>query len=263
MSITRARREIMKKGIWKNQEVKDLFSTVENYKNDNKALKEAFVCHAKKYGRKPNSVRNYYYHEIDNLASDSPRLKKLGIDLEKHQKSEIAYFSEAEEKALMERIDRMVKDGVSVRKACLALSNGDVSKMLRYQNKYRNFLAKQKPKYENKDNIIKFASKKSGITDGELQALFMGLVRLVKRNAQEEYDSKLTAQLDKANASLRKALVEMSGKEKELKDLKNNFLKIKEENLALKQELISLRCDKANKLKDKLTSVKSKKVASK
>lgn len=262
MAITRARREKMKKGIWKNQEVKDLFSTVENYKRENKALKEAFICHAQKYGRKPNSVRNYYYHEIDNLASDSVRVKKLGIDLGKHQKSEIAYFSEVEEKALMERIDRMVKDGVSVRKACLALSNGDVSKMLRYQNKYRNFLAKQKPKYESKDNIIKFVTKKTGITDGELQALFMGLVRLVKRNAQEEYDSKLSAQLDKANANLRKALVEMSGKEKELKDLKGNFLKIKEENLLLKQELVALRCDKANKLKNKLSSVKTK-VASK
>ena len=253
----------MKKGIWKNQEVKDLFMVVEKFKNENKSLKEAFDSHAKKYGRKPNSVRNYYYHEIDNLAQDVSRLKKIGIDLSKHQKSEIAYFSEAEEKALMERIHRMVSDGVSVRKACLALSNGDVSKMLRYQNKYRNYIAKQKPKYEKKDNIIKFTNKKNTITEGELQALFMGLVRLVKRNAQEEYDAKLKLQLEKANSSLRKAIVEMSGKEKEFKDLKNNFLKIKEENLALKQELLQARCDKASKLKEKLNKIEQQKAVSK
>lgn len=251
----------MKKGIWKNQEVKDLFSIVENFKNSNKALKEAFAEHARKYGRRPNSVRNYYYHEIDNLSADDARLKKLGIDLSKHEKSEIAYFTEGEQKALMERIDRMVRDGVSVRKACFTLSNGDVTKMLRYQNKYRNYLSKQKPKFEDKGNIIKFTNKKnSSITDGELQALFMGLVRLVKRNAMQELDSSFKVQLDKANANLRKALVEMSGKEKELQLLKTNFIKAKEENLSLRQEIVALRCDKAEKLKNKLNKVKNKSV---
>ena len=246
----------MKKGIWKNQEVKDLFLTVEKIKEENKSLKFAFLTHAEKYDRKPNSVRNYYYHEIDNLKEDKARLKKIGIDLSKHEKSEIKYFTESEEHDLMVRLDKLVKSGVSVRKACFSLSNGDVNLMLRFQNKYRNFLAKQKPKEENKDNIIKFTKKKSSLSDNELQALFMGLVRLVKRSAIEEINNKVQIDIDKANIELRKTITELHNKEREVKELKSEFLKIKEENIKLVDNMMKLKCDKANKLREKLNSNK-------
>ena len=134
----------MKSGIWSNQEVKDLFKAVEEIKGSSQPLRKAFIMHAEKYSRMPNSVRNYYYHEIDNLTNDKTRLKKLAIDLSKHKKNNINYFSEEEEQSLMNKIDMLVKQGSSVRKACLTLSNGDVGQMLRFQNKYRNFLSKQK-----------------------------------------------------------------------------------------------------------------------
>ena len=119
------------KGIWKNSEVKELFNVVEDYKDKNKSLKLAFIAHAEKYGRKPNSVRNYYYHEVDNLKLDEKRLQKLGINLNRHNKSNINYFSPEEEQKLMQEVDALVKKGISVRKACLTLSGGDVSQMLR------------------------------------------------------------------------------------------------------------------------------------
>ncbi len=250
----------MKKGIWKNQEVKELFKTVEEIKNSNKSLKEAFIEHAKKFNRKPNSVRNYYYHEVDNLSSDKDRLKKLAIDLSKHKKSEIVYFTENEENELLQEIDKLVKNGVSVRQACLKLSKGDISLMLRYQNKYRNYLAKNSIKEEKdkSNNIIKFTNKKTTISDNDIQALFMGLVRLVKRNAQEEVESKNRILIEKANQQLRSALLDISGKEKQIKMLKESFVKIKEEKGKLEQELFKLKCDKANKLRQKLNKLENR-----
>lgn len=240
----------MKNGIWGNEEVKDLFETVEKVKEKNQSLRVAFSLHAQKYERKPNSVRNYYYHEIDNLKKDRKRLGEIGIDLSKHEKFEIKYFSHDEENMLMDKIDKEVQNGVSVRKACFNLSGGNAELMLRYQNKYRNFVAKEKPKEEN--NIIKFTKKRTTLTDGELQALFLGLVRLVKKNAVEEVG-------EKANIELRKAIVSLENKEREFDKLKTEFLKIKEENARLIDSLNTSRSEKAEKLKQKLLSKSSAK----
>ena len=243
----------MKNGIWENEEVKSLFSTVEEEKSQNKSLRFAFAMHAHKYRRKPNSVRNYYYHEIDNLKNDAVRLKKIGVDLSKHEKYEIKYFSKEEEKLLMQKIDCDVKNGVSVRKACLDLSGGNVELMLRYQNKYRNFLSKEQPK-EERDNIIKFTKKRSTISDAELQALFMGLVRLVKKSVYDEMNEKIILNKEKSSTELRKMIVQLQDKERELGQLKAEFLKIKQENAKLIENINSSRSEKAQKLKEKLES---------
>lgn len=243
----------MKRGIWKDEEVKDLFQYVEETKNKNQPLKMAFVLHAKKYGRQPNSVRNYYYHEVDNLASDTKRAGRLNIDIKNHEKSEISYFSQEEEQGLMQRIEELVAAGNSVRKACLILSDGDIDKMLRYQNKYRNYLVKNKKQADEKSNIIKFTKKKNdALTDNDITSLFMGLVRLVKRSAMEEAAGKLKEERSAANNMLRKAIVDLSKKEREIKNLKEEFAKLKAENLKLLQSMMKARCDKAGKLNKRL-----------
>ena len=239
----------MKNGIWDNQEVKDLFTSIEKIKADGQPLRKAFMEHAHKYSRQPNSVRNYYYHEIDNLEQDKSRLNQLGIDLDKHKKNTIQYFSKDEEEQLMEKIDALVENGCSVRKACLSLSNGDVNQMLRYQNKYRNYKDKQKPM--KKDNIIKFAKKKDKISESELQALFMGLVRLVKRSATEEVNEQVKSTMERASQELRKTIVALNNKEREYRELKDSFMKIKEENSKLVKDMFKLKCDKAGKLRQK------------
>ncbi len=243
----------MKNGLWENHEVKDLFMLVEKNKNEGQPLRKAFMEHARKYSRQPNSVRNYYYHEIDNLEEDKERLKKLGIDLEKHRKNTIQYFSKEEEDNLMLKIDKLVENGCSVRKACLTISNGDVNQMLRFQNKYRNFKAKQKP--IKKDNIIRFSKKKERISEAELQALFMGLVRLVKRSATEEINEQVKTTMDRASQELRKTIVALNNKEREYRELKDAFMKIKEENSKLVKDMFKLKCDKAGKLRQKFEQI--------
>ena len=247
------------KGIWNNNEVKELFSMVEDYKEKNKSLREAFQAHAQKYGRKPNSVRNYYYHEVDNLKVDGKRLQNLGINLDKHNKTSIIYFSQEEEEKLMQDIDKMVKSGVSVRRACYNLSGGDVGQMLRYQNKYRNYLAKNAPKaepkqqiIENNSNIITFKKTPRSLSDGEVQSLFMGLVRLVKKSAMEESEEKYRKQINEANENLRKAILDLQNRERDYNNLKQELTKIKSENSSLVDSVLKLRCDKASKLRMKL-----------
>ena len=243
----------MKKGIWSNQEVKELFNQVEQTKKSGRPLKDAFIAHAERYTRKPNSVRNYYYHEIDQLGNDLNRLKKLGIDLEKHKKTAIVFFSSNEEQSLMQEITKLIDSGMSVRKACLTLSNGNVEQMLRYQNKYRNYLIKQKNETIDNNKVIKFTKKKTTLNDNDIQSLFMGLVRLVKRNALEQINDKYKSEFDRVNNELRKAIVEIHNKEKAYSELKNEIAKLQKDNAKLSQDVMKLRCDKASKLKEKLS----------
>ncbi len=246
----------MQKGLWGNEEVKDLFSFVEKAKASNVSLKFAFIEHAKKYSRQPNSVRNYYYHEVDNLWKDEKRKKDLGISLDKHKKSSIRYFSQEQEAELMDRIEKLVADGCSVRKACFTLANGEVGEMLRYQNKYRNYVAKKKASSQN--NIIKFTSKrKESLSESDLNSLFLGLVRLVKRSAVEEVNERFKEEKESANALLRKAIVDLGKKDKEIKDLKESFAALKKENAILLQTVTKNACDKADKLSQKLKAKKN------
>ena len=240
----------MQKGIWPREEVISLFGAVEEAKNKNISLKFAFIEHAKKYSRQPNSVRNYYYHEVDNLYKDKARKKELGIDLEKHKKSSIKYFSQEQENELMQKIEELVSKGHSVRKACFTLANGDVSEMLRYQNKYRNFSAKKKP-VEN--NIIKFTSKKKeGLSESDLNSLFIGLVRLVKRSAVEEVNEKIKQEKENANNLLRQALLDLGKKEREFLTLKERFMKLKKENELLIKSMMAKSKEKSKKYNLKL-----------
>lgn len=241
----------MKKGLWADEEVKSLFQYVEEVKSNSEPLKNAFILHAKKYNRKPNSVRNYYYHEVDNLASDAKRAEKLNIDIKNHEKNEINYFSQSEEDELMKKIENLVKEGSSVRKACLTLSNGDIDKMLRYQNKYRNYISKNKD--ASKNNIIKFTKRKNEIlTESDINSLFMGLVRLVKRTAVEELSGKMKEERESQNYLLRKALVDLNKKDKQIKELKEEFMQLKMENARLVQNIMKLKCDKATRMTQKL-----------
>lgn len=243
----------MKKGLWKDAEVQHLFHEVESAKQNGKSLKQAFLQHANAYQRRPNSVRNYYYHEIDTLLQDPARCNRLGIDLAQHAKAEIQYFSEKEESELLKKIEALVNQGMSVRKACLSLSNGDINKMLRYQNKYRNYISKKDVSLQ-PSNVIKFTTqKKDGLSDSDIQSLFMGLVRLVKRSAVEEFASKLKVERESANLLLRKTLVDLQKKDKEIQTLKDNFARVKAENAKLLQNMMKMRFDKAEKLTKKMT----------
>ena len=96
----------MENSKWSDREVKKLFSVVEEAKSQNKSLLEAFRIYAKKSGRKPNSVRNFYYQEIEQLKNSSKRADRLGINLENHLISRPERFTNEQSKALVKEILR-------------------------------------------------------------------------------------------------------------------------------------------------------------
>ncbi len=234
--------------IWNNEEVKSLFQTVEESKKNQKSLKNAFVAHANRFKRKPNSVRNYYYMEVENLKKDKKRCGMLGINLTLHEKSLFQNFDKTEEEKLVNQIDQLQKQGFSVRSACMKLSKGDLTLMTRLQNKYQNI--KRKETSEKKDNIIMFRQNRKVLTDNDITSLFMGLVRLIKKTAMEDAMEK--AQLT-ATRNLKQALTDLEDKNKKIELLEKKLENMKIEN----EKLLSLQKDKNGLLKARLLSAKN------
>ncbi len=244
---------------WSNVEVKKLFQTVEKYKNENKSLLDAFKEFAKKSNRKPNSVRNYYYLEIRELSQNIERQKKLGIDLSNHKVNFSDKFSEEETKSLIKEILRQKCMGVSVRKSCLNLADGDLSKMVRFQNKFRNISATNRKLYEQclselkseglgikseKRNVVYMKPQERKLSDEDVNSLFLGLINLVKKTAIENVEKSLVSETEFANTTLRQTLSKLSQAEKtvstlssELSSLQIENKKIREENILLKTKI--------------------------
>lgn len=189
----------MKKSKWTRAQV-DLL--LEKTKQGNVRM-HAFEEVARQTRRKTNSVRNYFYK---NVAKE---------------KATFAAFSGPEVTYILREIVLGTSRGESVRSICLRLAGGDLSKMLRFQNKYRailknsmqlivqvktaledegyfvklpyqtNFLDKLPKTLPN--NVVTFPEHDGKMTDTDIGNLFMGLVRLVKRQAETAANSQIEA----------------------------------------------------------------------
>ena len=247
------------KGVWNNGEVISLFKVVEEKKEKGEGLRKAFEEHAKKYNRKPNSVRNYYYQEVDKLGRDEKRAAKLKLDLTKHIKNRSKSFSKQEEEALICKIEKLLGQGRSVRSACCQLAKGNKAKMLRFQNKYRNYKHSLQGGKMEEGKIIQFSSsKKQLLTESDITSLFMGLVRLVKKNIASEFENKQNQEKESLQQKLRKTITTLGEREGEISSLKEKFEKLKKENQMLSQKMMKLKCEKASMLSKKLSASKVK-----
>ena len=121
-------------------EAKSLVQFVREERGAGKTLSLIFENYARKTGRAKGSVRNYYYALLRSNGDERVRklLNGTGLKAEK-----ILPFSESETDEMLKKILAEKSKGVSVRKAVLKLAGGDDKLMLRYQNKYRNVLAKE------------------------------------------------------------------------------------------------------------------------
>ena len=127
------------------EEAKNLINYVCEGVNSGNTLSGIFASYAKKTGRAKGSVRNYYYALL--RSSGDKRVKELlnGTNLKAEK---IVQFSEKETDEILKAILMQKSKGISVRRAVMNLSGGDGKLMLRYQNKYRNVLAKQPERLE-------------------------------------------------------------------------------------------------------------------
>ncbi len=121
---------------WKDDEKLMLWDEVKKAQKIGAPLKRVFETVALKTGRKPNSVRNYYYMKV----------KETG---EIEQKpSSFTPFSKEEIYTLLKTLLGAGAKGESVRGASLRLADGDKTLMLRYQNKYRSLIKNGRPLVE-------------------------------------------------------------------------------------------------------------------
>lgn len=115
---------------WREEERARLFDEIEAAARTGAPLRNVFEKTGEALGRKPNSVRNYYYMQMRPHCLGAPRATPFET------------FTEEETDALLRAVLLGKAEGRSVRASVMALANGDRTKMLRYQNKYRAILRK-------------------------------------------------------------------------------------------------------------------------
>lgn len=117
------------RGGWKEKEISQLREAVHQAGGSGEPLRGVFERVGKTLGRKPNSVRNFYY----------ACLKREDSDQAPHA-APFQTFTAEEVRALMREVLAARANGISVRACVQRMADGDRKLMLRYQNKYRSVL---------------------------------------------------------------------------------------------------------------------------
>ena len=258
----------MKNKGWESSDIKSLFLLVEKCKLNNKNLLLAFKEFSRQTKRSYKSIRNYYYKKLSEFKENPELAKKIGINLDSHITKKTNHFSKIETKSLIKEILRQKCLGISVRKACLNISNNNIKDMIRYQNKYRSIIKNNKNLYEEclnelqqsglksrhktSNNVIFMQKKEQKIlSDDDINSLVLGLIKLVKKSAIENAQSKLIEQSNSNSNILRNTTVKLAKTEKALADTNNLLTQrdktisvINEENLYLKTQLANLLAEK-------------------
>ena len=112
-----------KRSGWSREEELLLKKEAEQANQEKRPIKTVFQKVAQLTGRKPNSVRNYYYARMKLEGKHSPAFE---------------LFSQEEIRSMLVQILSSQAKGISVRACTLQMGNGDNKAMLRYQNKYRS-----------------------------------------------------------------------------------------------------------------------------
>lgn len=111
---------------WTAEETDTLFHEAHLADAEGRSIKSVFDKVAKLTGRRPNSIRNYYYLKL----KETDGLGKISF----------VPFEDEEIETLIRTILSEQAKGKSVRSIALSMGNGDKKRMLRYQNKYRSML---------------------------------------------------------------------------------------------------------------------------
>lgn len=163
-------------------------------KRAGRTLSSLFEGYAEKTGRAKGSVRNYYYALL--RSTGNREVKKLLRGTNLHAEPIRAFSDEETDRVLREILTEKSK-GISVRRAVLNLSGGDDKLMLRYQNKYRNVLAKQPER-------IRRLKTECGIADDGDEGK-----RRIEREIDGLYD-RLASSLKEENARLKAQVKKLS-----------------------------------------------------
>lgn len=115
------------RGGWRAEETDSLWAQVHQANERGESLRSVFERIGMELGRKPNSIRNYYYAQLKERQE--PELKRA---------LPFSTFSDEEVRRLLRDVLSARAKGLSVRACVHQLADGDKTLMLRYQNKYRS-----------------------------------------------------------------------------------------------------------------------------
>lgn len=114
-------------GGWQKQEIDALQRSIDEAAQTGESLRSVFERMSRELGRKPNSIRNFYYAQV-RAQEGGAAGRALPFET----------FSQEEVERLIEQVLTARAQGMSVRACVRELSGGDRTRMLRYQNKYRS-----------------------------------------------------------------------------------------------------------------------------
>ena len=114
---------------WQDRETKRLFQAVDEAAREGQPLRHVFESLSGELGRKPNSIRNYYYARLRQHPESTVQ-----------RAAPFQTFTQEEVRALLRQVLMARGQGKSVRSCVMDMAQGDHSRMLRYQNKYRTVL---------------------------------------------------------------------------------------------------------------------------
>lgn len=269
----------------KIEKIKQMFLILST--NKKKPLSYGLNLVAKQFNLQRNSAKNYYYKSIKFLKENPIIAKNLKINIAETISKPFKKFGLDEKKNLVETVEENLKKGISVRKTCMMLANNDAKQMLRLQNKYRNMtkILKRKKMEEtvvdieksvfaksesnnNKQNIINFANAKTkfgkGLTDSDINALFMGLVRIVKKQAEQNVNIELKEECKVATNNFRQTLIDLNKAEALLKKEQQKNIELSVKLESQKKQICGLLKELSNRKlsnlqnKSKLKSLKLK-----
>lgn len=118
---------------WSQEEADLLRKEVREASETGAPLRAVFERMGEELGRKPNSVRNYYYMQLRDQTGDVGCKRAAPFET----------FTDEEIHHLLRHVLAAKGQGKSVRASVMDLSHGDKTLMLRYQNKYRALLHKR------------------------------------------------------------------------------------------------------------------------
>lgn len=195
---------------WMPEESDRLFSLVKEAGKSGQPLRGVFEQAGHELGRKPNSIRNYYYAQL----REHP-------DQDYHRVAPFATFTAQEVEHLLETVLTARSQGISVRACVMDMAQGDRSLMLRYQNKYRSILKNKPELLEAAADRLREAGKpcpatavptaatkerqlppprasivQEASTDTAMEMMLSGLSQLLNRAAAQKAQDK-TVQLDR------------------------------------------------------------------
>ncbi len=180
-----------------------LIAEAEAAKKNGKPVKEAFEKIAKETDRASGSIRNIYYAAVKRSETDEKYFNKYFAGV-KPEVAKIIEFDKAEAKVILKKILSYATDGRSVRSSIAAITS-DPRTALRYQNKYRSMLSRDRAVVE--ETISEIKREKGRCFDPYKRGEDEMMARL-KREINGLYD-RISDNLRKENYKLKEKIAEL------------------------------------------------------